>query len=181
MNEARTARPSVPSDLRLRTATERDLATVLAFIRELAEYERLGHEAIATEEDLRRALFPRPGELAEPCRPGAEVVLAELGGKPVGFALFFHNFSTFLARRGLYLEDLFVRPEARGHGVGRVLLEHLARTAVERGCGRFEWSVLDWNAPAIRFYEGLGAQKMEDWRIFRVTGEALERLASGAA
>jgi GNAT superfamily N-acetyltransferase len=108
-------------------------------------------------------------------------VLAELGGKPVGFALFFHNFSTFLARRGLYLEDLFVRPEARGRGVGRILLEHLAGLAVARGCGRFEWSVLDWNAPAIRFYEALGAQKMEEWRIFRVTGEALERLASGAA
>jgi len=176
MNEARHQ-----ADLRLRTATVEDLPIILTFIRELAEYERLGHEAIATEDDLRRALFPQPGDLPEPCRPGAEVVLAELDGEPVGFALFFHNFSTFLARRGLYLEDLFVRPEARGRGVGRILLEHLAGLAVERGCGRFEWSVLDWNAPAIRFYEALGAQKMEEWRIFRVTGGALTRLAAGRA
>jgi GNAT superfamily N-acetyltransferase len=171
------SKPDLETDLRLRSATVEDLPTILTFIRELAEYEHLGHEAVASEDDLRRALYPKTGELPEPCRPGAEVVLAELDGVAVGFALFFHNFSTFLARRGLYLEDLFVRPEARGHGVGRILLQHLAGLAVERGCGRFEWSVLDWNAPAIRFYEGLGAQKMEEWRIFRVTGEALARLA----
>jgi GNAT superfamily N-acetyltransferase len=179
MNTPGDGRSGEPPKARLRSATEQDLPQILAFIRDLAEYERLAHEAVASAEDLRQALFPRPGELAEPCRPGAEVVIAELDGRPVGFALFFHNFSTFLARRGLYLEDLFVRPEARGHGVGRALLEHLARIAVERGCGRFEWSVLDWNEPAIRFYEALGARKMEDWRIFRVTGEALRELAAG--
>jgi len=179
MNAPSDRRSSGPQRARLRNATERDLPQILAFIRELAEYERLAHEAVASEEDLRRALFPRPGDLVEPCRPGAEVVIAELDGRAVGFALFFHNFSTFLARRGLYLEDLFVRPEARGHGVGRALLAHLARIAVERGCGRFEWSVLVWNEPAISFYEALGARKMEDWRIFRVTGEALGRLAAG--
>jgi GNAT superfamily N-acetyltransferase len=167
-------------ELVLRDAVVGDVPLILDFIRDLAEYERLGHEAIADEAELRRALFPGPGDLADPCRPGAEVVIAELAGKPVGFALFFHNFSTFLARRGIYLEDLFVRPEARGHGVGRALLEHLARLAIARGCGRFEWAVLDWNESAIRFYEALGALRMEDWRIFRVTGAALERLARGA-
>lgn len=155
--------------LHLRPATERDLPLILAFIQELAEYERLRHEAVATEEQLRETLF---GE-----RPYAEVVLAELGTEPVGFALFFHSYSTFLGRPGLYLEDLYVRPEARGRGVGRRLLTHLAGIARERGCGRLEWSVLDWNEPAIGFYRALGARPLDGWTVFRVAGEALEALA----
>ena len=156
--------------LSLRPATIADVALILSFIRDLAEYERLAHEVVATEELLRETLF---GE-----RPGAEVVIAELDGVPVGFALFFHNFSTFLGRPGLYLEDLFVRPAARGHGVGRALLARLAAIAVERGCGRFEWAVLDWNEPAIGFYRNLGAVPLDDWTVQRVTGEALHRLAA---
>ena len=156
--------------LSIRPATVADVALVLTFIRDLAEYERLAHEVVATEPLLRETLF---GE-----RPGAEVVIAELDGEPVGFALFFHNFSTFLGRPGLYLEDLFVRPAARGHGVGRALLARLAAIAVERGCGRFEWSVLDWNEPAIGFYRKLGAVPLDDWTVQRVTGEALHRLAA---
>ena len=156
--------------LALRPATVADVALVLAFIRDLAEYERLAHEVVATEPLLRETLF---GE-----RPGAEVVIAELDGEPVGFALFFHNFSTFLGRPGLYLEDLFVRPAARGHGVGRALLARLAAIAVARGCGRFEWAVLDWNEPAIGFYRRLGAVPLDDWTVQRVTGEALHRLAA---
>ena len=156
--------------LALRPATVADVALVLAFIRDLAEYERLAHEVVATEPLLRETLF---GE-----RPGAEVVIAELDGGPVGFALFFHNFSTFLGRPGLYLEDLFVRPAARGHGVGRALLARLAAIAVARGCGRFEWAVLDWNEPAIGFYRRLGAVPLDDWTVQRVTGEALHRLAA---
>jgi GNAT superfamily N-acetyltransferase len=155
---------------RLRFATAADTATILAFIRELAEYERLAEEAVADEPTLAAALF---GE-----RPYAEVVLAELDGEPVGFALFFHSFSTFLGRPGLYLEDLFVRRSARGRGVGVQLLAFLARLALERGCGRLEWSVLDWNAPAIRFYTGLGASAMDDWTVYRVTDTALEALAA---
>ena len=155
--------------LAIRSATAADLALILEFIRGLAEYERLAHQVMADEAVLREQLF---GE-----RPGAEVVIASLDGEPVGFALFFHNFSTFLGRRGLYLEDLFVRPEARGRGVGRALLAHLDHTARERGCGRFEWSVLDWNAPAIAVYRALGAQPMDEWTVYRLTGEALDRLA----
>ena len=156
--------------LSLRPATIADVALILSFIRDLAEYERLAHEVVATEELLRETLFG--------ARPGAEVVIAELDGAPVGFALFFHNFSTFLGRPGLYLEDLFVRPAARGHGVGRALLARLAAIAVERGCGRFEWAVLDWNEPAIGFYRKLGAVPLDDWTVQRVTGEALRRLAA---
>ena len=156
--------------LSLRPASIADVALILSFIRDLAEYERLAHEVVATEELLRETLF---GE-----RPGAEVVIAELDGAPVGFALFFHNFSTFLGRPGLYLEDLFVRPAARGHGVGRALLARLAAIAVERGCGRFEWAVLDWNEPAIGFYRKLGAVPLDDWTVQRVTGAALHRLAA---
>ncbi len=155
--------------LRLRPAAEDDIPLILSFIRELAEYERLRHEAVATEAQLRETLFG--------ARPYAEVVLAELGAEPVGFALFFHNYSTFLGKPGLYLEDLFVRPEARGKGVGRRLLVHLAGIARERGCGRMEWAVLDWNEPAIGFYRSLGAVPMDEWSVFRVTGEALETLA----
>ncbi len=157
-------------ETRIRPATERDTPLILQMIRALADYERLAHAVTATEASLRESLF---GPQA-----AAEVVIASVDDQPAGFALFFHNYSTFLAQRGLYLEDLFVRPEFRGRGVGRALLQHLAHIAVERKCGRFEWSVLAWNAPAIAFYEKLGAVRLEDWRIFRVTGSALQRLAS---
>jgi GNAT superfamily N-acetyltransferase len=153
----------------IRPAVEADAPLIVRFVRGLAEYERLLHECEATEDRVRDTLFGP--------RPDAEVLIAEVGGAPAGFALFFHNYSTFLARRGLYLEDLFVLPEHRGAGVGRALLAHLARVAVERDCGRLEWSVLDWNAPAIRFYESLGAAAMDDWTVYRVTGDALRRLA----
>jgi len=158
--------------LRIRNATPSDVSLILGFIRELAEYEKLAHEVVATEADLRQSLFG--------ARPAAECLIAESGGKPAGFALFFHNFSTFLGKPGLYLEDLYVKPELRGQGVGRKLLAHLARLAVSRGCGRFEWAVLDWNEPAIRFYQGLGARMLQDWRVNRVTGDALVKLAAEA-
>ena len=138
-------------------------------IRALAEYEKLAHLCVGTEQDLQDALFGRA--------PAAEVLIARVGGEPAGFALFFHTFSTFLARRGLWLEDLFVYPGHRGAGIGRALLQALAAIARERRCGRFEWAVLDWNTPAIAFYERLGATVMPDWRIVRVTGDALDRLA----
>ena len=154
----------------LRAATLDDVPRILAFIRALADFERLLHRVEATEDGLRRALFGP--------RPYAEVVLAEDEGVPVGFALFFHTFSTFLGRPGIYLEDLFVVPEARGRGVGRALLVHLARLAGERGCGRIEWAVLDWNAPAIRFYDSLGARPNSDWTVYRLTGDALIALAA---
>jgi GNAT superfamily N-acetyltransferase len=157
------------SPLAIRAATAADVPLILDFIRRLAEYERLAHEVVATESDLRRWLF---GE-----RAYAEVAIAEWSGEPVGFALFFPNFSTFLARPGIHLEDLFVTPESRGRGIGRALLAHLARLALERGCGRLEWSVLDWNRDAIRFYRSLGAESMDDWTVFRVTGAALAGLA----
>jgi GNAT superfamily N-acetyltransferase len=160
------------SNLSIRTATEDDVPVVLGFIRQLADYERLLDQVVATEARLRETLFG--------ARPAAEVLLAFDGGEAVGFALFFHNYSTFLAQRGLYLEDLFVTPAARGRGVGRALLSALARIAVERDCGRFEWAVLDWNAPAIAFYQRLGAVMVDEWRIFRVTGAALGTLAAGA-
>jgi GNAT superfamily N-acetyltransferase len=146
-----------------------DVPIVHAMIRELAEYERLTHLVVSSEEDLRRALFEDRA---------AEVVVAREDGVPVAFALFFHNFSTFLGRRGLWLEDLFVRPAFRRRGYGRALLVHLAGIARERGCGRFEWAVLDWNAPAIAFYQSLGGSVLHDWRITRVTGPALDALAS---
>ena len=155
--------------VRIRPAAPDDVPLIVELIHGRAEYERLAHECVATEERVRESLFGP--------RPDAEVVIAEVDGRPAGFALFFHNYSTFLARRGLYLEDLFVFPQYRGQGVGRALLVHLARLAVARGCGRFEWWVLDWNEPAIRFYESLGAVPMDDWTVYRVTGEALERLA----
>jgi len=142
---------------------------IAELIRALARYEKLEQEVVMTEELLAAGLF---GE-----RPYAEVVLAEDDGRPVGFALFFHNFSTFLGRPGIYLEDLFVLPEQRGQGIGRILLAHLARLAVERGCGRLEWAVLDWNQDAIKFYERLGARPNSDWTVYRLTGEALSGLA----
>jgi GNAT superfamily N-acetyltransferase len=153
----------------LRAATAADVPQIVAFIRALADYERLLHEVVATEDGMRQALFGP--------RPYAEVVLAEDDGVPIGFALFFHTFSTFLGQPGLYLEDLFVVPEARGRGVGRALLAHLSRLAVERGCGRVEWAVLDWNAPAIRFYDSLGARPNSEWTVYRLTGEPLAALA----
>ena len=153
----------------VRAATESDVPVLLAFIRELADYEKLTHEVSATEDRLRATLFGP--------RPFAEALLACADGEPVGFALFFHNYSTFLARPGLYLEDLFVRPAFRGQGIGKLLLATVARLAVERGCGRYEWTVLDWNTPSIRFYESLGAEMKSDWRIMRVTGAALENMA----
>jgi GNAT superfamily N-acetyltransferase len=158
--------------VRLRTAVEADVPLVASLIRELAEYERLLDHVTLTEPGLRDALFGP--------RQYAEVVIAESGdgGEPMGFALFFHNFSTFLGRPGIYLEDLFVRPRHRGAGVGRALLRHLAALAVERGCGRLEWAVLDWNEPAIGFYRGLGARPVEGWSIYRLDGEALSRLGS---
>ena len=149
----------------------RDAAALAAMIRALAEYERLTHLCVGTEDDLRAAIWGP--------EPAAEVLIARRDGIPVGFALFFHTFSTFLARRGLWLEDLFVYPEHRGAGIGKALLRAVAAVARERGCGRFEWSVLDWNAPALRFYEGLGATVMPDWRIVRVAGPAMAALALG--
>lgn len=153
----------------IRQAVEQDVPLILSFIQELAEYERLSHEVVATEEGLRKALF---GENA-----AAEVAIAEYRGEAAGFALFFHNLSTFLGRPGIYLEDLYVRPALRGKGIGRSLLVYLARLAKQRGCGRLEWAVLDWNEPAIRFYKSLGAVPMDEWTVFRVSGEALDRLA----
>jgi len=157
------------SDLHIRVATESDVPLILDFIRRLAVYERLADRVVATEELLRRTLFGNPRF--------AEVLIAEDEQEPLGFALFFHNFSTFLARPGVYLEDLFVREEARGRGVGKLLLARLAQISVERGCGRLEWSVLDWNEPAIGFYKRLGAVPLDDWTTFRLTGDAMESLA----
>jgi GNAT superfamily N-acetyltransferase len=156
------------SELLIRPSTVEDVPLILGFIRGIAEYEKLSHEVTATEADIRESFF---GE-----RPAAECVLAFWDGKPAGFAVFFHNFSTFLGRAGLYLEDLFVRPEFRGKGIGKALLLHLAGIARDRKCRRFEWAVLDWNKPAIEFYKKLGARPMEEWTIFRLAGKALEGL-----
>ncbi|CAA9340789.1 MAG: Histone acetyltransferase HPA2 and related acetyltransferases [uncultured Lysobacter sp.] len=161
---------AAPDSITLRFAEREDLPQVLAFIRELAEYEKLADGVTADEQTLEASLFG--------AMPAAEVLLAEVDGEAAGFALFFHNFSTFLGRRGLYLEDLYVSPRFRGRGLGRQLMASLARLAVERGCGRFEWSVLDWNTPAIKFYRGLGASSMDEWTVQRVTGEALTALAA---
>jgi GNAT superfamily N-acetyltransferase len=162
--------PPADAGLVLRPARADDAPLILALVRELAEYERAPDQCHATEAALRETLFGPA--------PQAEVVVAEWDGAPAGFALFFHNYSTWEARRGLYLEDLFVRPASRGRGIGRALLEHLARVAVARGCGRFEWSVLDWNEPAIGFYRALGARPMDEWTIMRVDGDALRALAA---
>jgi len=158
------------NSLIIRSAERGDVPLILKFIQGLAEYEKLAHECKATEAQLERTLFG--------ARPVAEVLLAYRGNTPAGFALFFHNYSTFLARPGIYLEDLFVDPAHRGFGVGHALLSHLAALAVERECGRLEWSVLDWNTDAIRFYERLGARAMNEWTIYRVTGDALLKLAT---
>jgi GNAT superfamily N-acetyltransferase len=159
--------------MNIRTATEDDVPLILRFIRELADYERLAHQVVATEESVRATLFRNPRF--------AEVIIGEESVEervePVGFALFFHNYSTFLARPGVYLEDLYVRPELRGKGYGRALLARLAEIALERNCGRVEWAVLNWNEPAIRFYRSLGALPMDQWTVYRITGDALEKLA----
>jgi GNAT superfamily N-acetyltransferase len=159
-------------NITIRPASRTDVPVVLQFIRDLARYERLEHEVSAAEAELTEALF---GD-----RHYAEVVLACSGGTPVGFALFFHNFSTFKGRPGIYLEDLYVRPQARGRGVGKRLLAHLARIAVERRCARLEWAVLDWNEPSIGFYRSLGAVAMDEWTVFRLTGDALALVAGSA-
>jgi len=155
----------------LRPATPEDVPLILQFIKDLAEYERLSHLVVATEEQLRKTLF---GE-----RRLAEVILGFEGEEAAAIALFFHNYSTFLSKPGIYLEDLFVRPEFRRKGYGEIMLSQLANIAVERDCGRLEWSVLDWNQPAIDFYKSLGAKPMDEWTVFRLTGESLEAMAEG--
>lgn len=154
--------------LTFRFAQPEDAALILRFVRALAEYEKLSDEVVATGELLREWIFEK-GK--------AEVLFAVADGEEVGFALFFHNFSTFLGRAGIYLEDLFVLPEQRGHGYGKALLKHLAAIAVERGCGRLEWSCLDWNTPSIAFYKSMGATPMDGWTVYRLTGETLKRAA----
>ena len=158
------------ADVTIRAATLADVPQILAFIRELAVYERLTEQAVATEADLGTALFG--------ARPYAEVIFGCVDGRPVGFALYFHNFSTFLGKPGIYLEDLFVQPEARGRGVGKRLLAFLARTTLERGCGRLDWAVLDWNEPSIGFYRRLGAIAQTEWTGYRLSGAALAALAA---
>ena len=157
--------------LSIRSARAEDMPLVAQFIRDLAEYERLAHEVRFDEAVLKAKLFGP--------HPYAEVLIGEIDGEPQGFALFFHNFSTFEGKPGIYLEDLFVRPEARGSGLGKALLKRLAALAVERDCARLEWSVLDWNEPSIQFYLGLGAKAMDEWTIYRVDGGALGELAKG--
>ncbi len=181
------------SEVALVAAREEDVPVILRLIAALGEYERLAHEVVATEDDIRQALFgPRPAaevviawappspeaSARQALSPEASAPQVPPSSEPIGFALFFHNFSTFLGRRGLYLEDLFVVPHWRGRGVGRRLLTHLAGIAVERNCGRMEWSVLDWNEPAVGFYRRLGATVMPDWRICRLTGDGLTQLAA---
>jgi GNAT superfamily N-acetyltransferase len=159
----------VATNFRIEPAAEKDVPVILRLIEGLAEYERLSHEVVATEKSLRESLFG--------ARRVAEVILGYAGTEAVGFAVFFHNYSTFLGRPGIYLEDLFVLPKWRRRGLGTQLLAHVAREAVTRGCGRLEWSVLDWNEPAIAFYKNLGARAMDEWTVYRVTGDALKKLA----
>ena len=171
----------MPDEVRIAPAEVRDVPVILRLIKELAEYERLAHEVAATEDSVRESLFG--------AKPHAEAVIARAvpsqshhvagagGDEAVGCAVWFHSYSTFLSKPGLYLEDLFVRPAWRGRGVGRALLRHLARIAIARGCGRMEWSVLDWNDPAIGFYRSIGARPMDEWTVYRLTGDALDRLA----
>jgi GNAT superfamily N-acetyltransferase len=161
------------SRLNIRSAEPDDVALILALIGELADYEKLGDQVVAEPAQLAEHLFGP--------RPFAEVLIGEVDGQAAGFALFFHNYSTFLGKPGLYLEDLYVRPEARGAGLGKALLATLARLAVERGCGRLEWSVLDWNEPALGFYRSLGAGPLDDWTQYRLTGAALQALAEKTA
>lgn len=156
------------ADFKLRFAEIRDVPLILGFIKELAEYEKMRNEVVATEEILKESLFERKM---------AEVIIGEYKNEPVAFALFFHNFSTFLGRPGIYLEDLYVKPEMRGRGLGTIILSFLAKLCVERKCGRLEWACLDWNETAIKFYKQLGAAAMDEWTVYRVCGEALEKLA----
>ena len=158
------------SAFQVKSATESEVPVIFSFIKKLAEYERLSSEVVATEDSLRETLFGQ--------RRTAEVAIGYLETKPVGFVLFFHNYSTFLGKPGLYIEDLFVDEDYRGRGYGRALLLHVARLAKERGCGRLEWAVLDWNQPAIGFYKKLGALPLSEWTVFRVAGKSLEELAS---
>ncbi len=161
------------TDIEITAAGAADVPAIFRFIRELAEYEKLAHEVVATEADIRHGLFGH--------RPYAEALIARAAGEPVGFALFFHNFSTFMGRPGLYLEDLYVTPAWRGRGIGRRLFARLARVAIERRCARMEWWVLDWNEPAIGFYRSIGAAAMSDWTVQRLTGDAIARLAANDA
>jgi len=155
---------------KIRPAEESDVKLILQFIKGLGAYEKLSHEVVATEEKLHKTLFQQKM---------AEVIIGEYNGQAVGFALFFHNYSTFLGQAGIYLEDLFVVPEMRGRGFGKSLLKHLAKLAVERECGRLEWACLDWNEPSICFYKGLGAKALDDWTVYRVTGETLLEMSKG--
>jgi len=161
----------LPEGFTIEPARPEEVGLVLAFIREIAQYEKLASAVVTDEATLRESLF---GE-----RPAAEAVIGRHRGEPVGFAVYCHNFSTFLGRRGMYLEDLFVRPAERGKGFGLALFRHVARLAAARGCRRMEWSVLDWNTPAIRFYRALGAEAMDEWTVFRLTGEALRKAGGG--
>lgn len=156
-------------DLKLRFAEIDDVPLILKFIMELAAYEKMLNKVVATEKILRESLFERRA---------AEVIIGEYKNEPIGFALFFHNFSTFLGLPGIYLEDLYVRPEMRGKGIGRSILSFLAKLAIERNCGRLEWWCLDWNEPSVKFYKQLGAISMDDWTVFRVSGNALNELAN---
>ncbi|MEJ2009399.1 MAG: GNAT family N-acetyltransferase [Acidobacteriota bacterium] len=156
----------------IRPAEDRDIPLIVQLIRELAEYEKAPEQAVATEEDIRRDGFS--------ANPKFRVVIAEWGGEAAGFALFFYNYSTWLGRAGLYLEDLFVRPVFRGKGIGKALITHLAKIAVEENCGRFEWQVLNWNTPAIEFYKSIGARALDEWSTMRISGEPLKKLASGS-
>lgn len=157
-------------NIKIKFATSDDIPLILQFIKELAEYEKLGHKVVATEELLQETLFGS--------RSPAEVILCYIDDQPVSFALFFHNYSTFLGRAGIYLEDLYVRPEARGQGIGKIMLAYLAQLAKDRNCGRLEWWVLDWNETAISFYKSLGAKAMDEWTVYRVTGDELDNLAN---
>ena len=161
---------TIKAQFQIRPAKETDVTLILQFIKGLGEYEKLSHEVVATEEKLHKTLFQQKM---------AEVIIGEFNGEPVGFALFFHNYSTFLGQAGIYLEDLFIIPEMRGKGFGKKMLSHLAKLAVERDCGRLEWACLDWNEPSICFYKGLGAKALEDWTVFRLTGNTLLDLAKG--
>ncbi|WP_313232528.1 GNAT family N-acetyltransferase [Tissierella praeacuta] len=165
----KTLIPTKNEHFKIRFAEEKDVELILDFIKELADYEKLLHEVVATEETLMDSLF---------VRKSAEVIIGEHDGKPVGFALFFHNFSTFLGRPGIYLEDLYVRPEMRGKGYGKILLSFLAKLAIERNCGRFEWWCIDWNEPSINFYKSIGAVPMDEWTVYRVHNQALIDLAN---
>ncbi|MGJ0846096.1 N-acetyltransferase family protein [Tissierella praeacuta] len=165
----KTLIPTKNEYFKIRFAEEKDVKLILDFIKELADYEKLLHEVVATEEILMDSLF---------VRKSAEVIIGEHDGKLVGFALFFHNFSTFLGRPGIYLEDLYVRPEMRGKGYGKILLSFLAKLAIERNCGRFEWWCIDWNEPSINFYKSIGAVPMDEWTVYRVHNQALIDLAN---